>query len=389
VRLVFLVAAASVALVGGAACGLDSNGLAVDDGGESLAEAGPAFDGTIELGDATGVIPPPEPDSGSPTADDSGSSWLVDSGGDSAPAYTDAGPDAACTGDWTCTAGAIPAGWRVVEYVETSRPACTTGYDSPLDVYEGPSGAAATCSCSCDVTTPGSCQSGNFSTSGSVGSATSCSSPPVSASANGGACTAIAPSPPPPAGAKLQIAPAQYAPGACTPSAMTNVPGIQYAGQGVLCADSVVSSAVCSNAGVCVPTAAASGFHLCIITSGTQTCPAGLGFTHSHAISTGVTDTRGCSTCTCDAGTASCTNAQLSLFTSPSCSGNGTEIPANSSCTSVPNPSGPPPSDAGDGGFGYVAFEYTAQVHGEGCPSAGGAPTGSVSLTSTHTVCCQ
>ena len=108
-RLVFLVAAAGVALVAAAACGLESNGLAVDDGGESLAEAGPTFDGTIELGDASGVIPP-GPDAGSPTADDSGSSWFVDSG-DSAPEYTDAGPDAACTGDWTCTAGAIPAGF--------------------------------------------------------------------------------------------------------------------------------------------------------------------------------------------------------------------------------------------------------------------------------------
>jgi hypothetical protein len=385
VRLVFLVAAAGVALVA-AACGLDSNGLAVDDGGESLAEASPAFDGTIDLGDASGVIPPPDPDAGSPTADDSGSSWFVDSG-DGAPEYTDAGPDAACTGDWTCTAGAIPAGWRVVEYVETNRPPCTTGYDSPLDVYEGPSGAAATCSCSCDVTTPGSCESGSFSTTASVGAATTCSSPAVSTAANGGACTPVPQGSAPPAGTKLQIAPAPYAPGTCTPSAMTNVPGLQYAGQGVLCADSVVSTAVCPNAGVCVPTATGSGFHLCIVTSGTQTCPAGLGFTHSHAISTGVTDTRGCSTCTCDAGTASCASAQLSLFTSPSCSGNATKIPANSTCTSVPAPTGPP--DAGDGGFGYVAFEYTAQVEGEACPAAGGEPTGSVSLASTHTVCCQ
>ena len=72
-------------------------------------------------------------------------------------------PTPACSA-WTCTAAAVPGGWTVVEYAEKSRPACATGYGSPIDVVEGPSGPAATCDCACDRLDAGArARAANFS----------------------------------------------------------------------------------------------------------------------------------------------------------------------------------------------------------------------------------
>ena len=380
-RAFFLVAAAGIGLVT-VACGLDANGLAGDDAGEPTTDAGSPFDGTIGPGDTDGDGAA-NPDTAPTTGDDSGGGW--EDSGDGSVAYEDAGPDAQCTGHWTCTAAAIPAGWQIVEYAETGRPSCSTGYGSPLDVVEGPTGQDAMCTCGCNLTTPGSCESGDFTVSWNAAGAATCVSGSATVAANGGACSTVTAFTVA-TGEKLQIAQAPFIQGACTPAATQTVPAVSYAAQGLLCADTIVSSAPCPDGGACAPVATANGFHLCIVASGVQACPPGSGFTKSHTIGTGVTDTRECSACTCG-DNASCVNGQLSIFTGADCGSGGASMQANNTCTSVPVATD---VDAGDGGGPtFVAYQYSAQVQGEACAATGGSPTGSVSLAATHTICCE
>ena len=136
------------------------------------------------------------------------------------------------------------------------------------------------------------------------------------------------------------------------------------------------------NGGVCAPAASGNGFSLCIVHAGTPGCPAA--FSHSYVVGNGVDDTRGCSACTCGGDTAQpCGNASLTLFPESSCSDGGESVQANNSCNGFPGTDG-------TGAPTYVAYEYSAgPVQGEGCPPSSVSPTGSVSLTGPHTVCCQ
>jgi hypothetical protein len=184
------------------------------------------------------------------------------------------------------------------------------------------------------------------------------------------------------AGSKLQIDPAPFTAGSCTPAPTQTLPPVQYAGEGEICNATSTSSAACANGGVCAP-AAKGSFDLCIVASGAQACPAG--FPNAHQVSTGVTDSRACTACTCGTDTASCTNALHSIFTEAGCGSGGISIPANDMCNDVPLPM----SAGSDGGTPFVAIEYTAQVQNEMCPPSSVTPTGSVVLASVHTVCCE
>jgi hypothetical protein len=128
-----------------------------------------------------------------------------------------------------------------------------------------------------------------------------------------------------------------------------------------------------------------SAFHLCIDTTGVQSCPPG--FTNPpHVVGNGVNDTRGCTACTCGTATAqACANASLTLFTNTSCTDGGESVPADDTCTSFPGPTG----SILQNGPTYVAYEYDAQVQGEGCPPSPVSPDGGVALKGIRTVCCQ
>jgi hypothetical protein len=367
-----------------AACGLDSFGLAGDDGGVELAEAGIPFDGTLESEDSGGVVTPDSAPSG---GEDAGGEDVnivpKDSGGD-AP-IVDAGPDTSCASPaFVCTVASVPTGWSIVEYVETSRPACSPGFGSPLDVVEGPTGQPATCGCSCSVTTPGTCESGNFSVT--TNSATpSCGGVPVNSPANGGACAPATIDYSPKSGAQMQVVPAPYAPGSCTPDPTEPPPpAVQYAGQGELCFESTTPGGTCANGGVCAPAATGGGFALCIEATGIQSCPTGF-VNPAHYVGTSVTDTRGCTACTCgpaDAGP--CQNAMLTLYTDAGCGGGAQSVNANGACGTFPGP-----TSSGLGPPTYVAYEYSAHVQNEGCPASPVYPDGGVTLTTPNTVCCQ
>ncbi len=290
--------------------------------------------------------------------------------------------DPECTPAWKCTAGAVPSGWTVVEYAETTQPACSTGYGPGFNAFEGPSGAPPACSCSCSVTTPGSCTQGTIAVttnSFSLG----CGGAPVDGPVDGGACLPAVQTYSPRAGAEMQVTPVGFTGGACTPALAQTVPPVTYAAQGTTCRESGDAGAGCANGGVCAPSAAGTSFGLCIEAPGAQACPAG--FTSSHTVGSGVIDARGCSACTCGGAAGQCGNASLTLYTTSNCEDGGETVPADDTCTAFPGPTGglftPGPT--------YVAGTYAADVIDAACPASPVFPSdGGVTLKGVRTVCC-
>jgi hypothetical protein len=387
-----------------AGCGLDSNGLGEDEAGVPVGEAGSPFDGTIGPGGPDGskdVTAPPAESGGdvNPGGEDSGQDAVaedaptdspVDAGndasdsGEDAPSdgssdtgstdASDAGEDAACTG--TCTTATVPTGWTVVEFEDedAAAPACSNGYGTQTDIVESPGGGPATCGCSCRLTSPGTCESGNFTAGGG---SSLCFGSTVSP-ANDGGCSDASVTFQPPVNPKLQVQPAPYDPGVCAPDASVATPPVTYGARGRFCVPGALPAGSCPNGGTCAPPP--TDFQLCIKHGGTIGCPTG--FPNGHTVGTtgDVSDTRGCSACTCVAD-AGC-GGTLTLFTDSKCTQNGQSVPLDDKCDSFGGPSG-------IGAPTYITYIYNAQTQDEGCNPSPVSPTGSVSFGTTHTICCQ
>jgi hypothetical protein len=138
-----------------------------------------------------------------------------------------------------------------------------------------------------------------------------------------------------------------------------------------------------SSSEVCVATpaarAASVSTKLCVYHSGVQTCPSA--YSDVHVVSTGVTDGRGCTACTC-AAPACPADGYVQGYTLPGCLGSvATTFAADAGCV------------LGDNAAGSVSFVYTpshAPWNGA-CAPLGGAPTGSVALDTANatTYCCM
>ncbi len=419
VRYVSLALAAGLAAVG---CGLDSSGLQGDEAGVSVEGGGSIpFDGGSDDATAAGHDGPSAFDGssgrdvtlggGDTGSSDSGTETDSDAAMDTGETGPDATPvesgpsddacasaelcnngiddncdgridcaDPECMPGWSCTAAAVPAGgWSVVEYAENARPACPANYATSADVLEGPEGSPATCGCQCNVTTPGSCETGSFPVF--VGSGAGCALlPSATNTGNNGACTALPIQYTPGGGAKFQINPLGYTAGSCTPAPNVTTGDAGAAAQGRACRDSEGTGGGCANGAVCAPVGG-SDFAQCIMHTGVTTCPPG--FPTLHAVGAGLADGRGCSACSCGTATATCANAKMSLFTDGGCDdAGGITVPADGKCDDVPN--GP-----GGGNPTYVAYEYAAQTQSEGCVATPGTPDGGVTLTQPRTICCQ
>jgi hypothetical protein len=400
-----------------AACGLDGNGLGpMDDGGapdgsgddagapppdatsgdavgamDSTAlgdssEASDARDGSSNgdssLGDASA-------DTGSFDASDSGAPDANDAGGDAGRDTGTCGPaeicnngvdddcngltdcaDPACA-QWTCTGAPIPAGWSLVDFVEASRPACSEGYSGSVDVVGAPDAGAATCDCTCAVTSPGSCTSGTFSAEvGLAGGA--CGPPSFSNSGASGACGQGTPFTVMP-GTKLQVTPAPYVAGACGADAGTVRPPVG-ANDGRVCGLSTATGAGCANGGACAPLGTAS---LCVMQAGAAACPSG--FSSRFTVGSGIDDTRTCAGCSCTGTSGSCIDAKLTIYSDAKCgAGNVTDIPADGGCGAVGGPAN----------VTYNAYTYSATLSGETCSATTATSTGGVQLTGVQTICC-
>lgn len=135
----------------------------------------------------------------------------------------------------------------------------------------------------------------------------------------------------------------------------------------------------CGASQVCQPIPATpfkSG--LCIYKEGEQaTCP-GEPFTEKHIFFEDAQDTRGCSSCSCDAPKGGTCAASIRVHTSANCTDAAPTVFQAGSCGSLPA--------ANNVVFGREATNIT--VSPGTCSAQGGDPTGSVTPTSATTFCC-
>ena len=281
--------------------------------------------------------------------------------------------DPACSPGWTCTPAAVPAGWHVVEFTETTRPPCSSGYANPTPVLDGLNAAPASCDCSCAITEPGSCTSGTFTAKAGSGGGLGCNLLSNTYQADSGTCAGGPPYMPGLAGS-VQVVPAPYTPGSCSADAGVTKGSIG-SNEGRTCGVAEATGGGCAQGGVCAP-AATSGA-VCIARSGDVACPSG--YAHKYGVGDGIDDSRTCSGCSCKGTTGSCSDIKLSLFTDPKCGAAGElTLDVDGGC----NPVGGSPMAT------YRAYHYEAAVTGESCSAGTATPSGGVSLLDPQTVCC-
>ncbi len=388
-----------------AGCGLESGGLAeLGDEGDGSAGgnldattqgdgtigvdgdgAGPGEDATVsgEDGSPTEAGAPEDSgsDGGTPDASDGGGHAGSDAGTDAGvdsgvDAGQDAGSPCPTSAGFVCTSQAVPAGWTVVAFDDTPGPppSCSGAYASATSVYEGPF-APATCGCSCSVGTPGSCTTGNFSVDLGTGTCTAPSGPFPANQCN---TITLGGFPLTPNSKESGTALPAYAPGSCSADGTSTKPPVNP--NALLCAGPSPSGATCPNDGACVPSAP-SGFALCIAQSGTPSCPAG--FTNVvHTVGSSVTDTRGCSACTCTGPDAGCADPTVTFYAGDTCADAGIATVSLDGCNNVVLSGGSASATA-------HAYQYSATVTGEACGAGASDPTGGVALDGTATICCQ
>ncbi len=373
------------------ACGLDAGGLAGtgDGAGSDAAVSMDSGSGVVPPSDAGSITPPRDAGSPPPVGDDSGPVEAAPPGNDGCASaeICDNGIDDNCNGlvdcadpacaAWTCLAAAIPAGWSVVELDTSASSACASTYPKATAYYGG-TFPPAMCSCTSELTTPGSCTNGAIEITAGPGCAT------IDAGATGqsGACVALGSSHEftPPPGTQIAVAPAPYAAGTCTTKPTATIPPVTPLGQICQAGESVGMG--CTNGGSCVP-AIATDAKVCILHDVTVACPTGIGFDHVQAVYRQMTDARGCTACTATPPTATCASPELSFYTDPACSEGAASINANGACVPFPPPPGGDPTPT------YESIRYTATVAGETCTAPAVSPTGTVTLSDGVTLCCQ
>ena len=311
------------------------------------------------------------PDGGGP---DSGPG---DAGHDATDAVADSPVFAAdaCSGANTC-APVAPSGWQgplVIWEGTGTPPSCASFY---LDVFDGgssPSGSAASCSCSCGPATGSTCgpatvQFGTTGCGGSCGSAvTAASGACVNVQTQVTACGS---------GASMMTTGSTADGGGCQPDASVDAQAPTWANLTVACAPSSQSTTGCNANQVCVP-GAGSPFEstFCVLKAGNNTCPSP--FTNQHLYYSGITDTRGCTPCTCGSpsGVDCNSNAHLTTWSNTSCNtGKGGDF-------------SPLPLSCGAIGASHYAMLTTSPTGGT-CTPSGGTPTGGVTAANLTTICC-
>ncbi|MGH7435395.1 MAG: hypothetical protein ACRENE_06950 [Polyangiaceae bacterium] len=391
-----LLALLVVGLVGSAGCaqvlGLGSYGPDLDGGEDS-----PTTDGTTppndtgQPGDATTDVMAMNEASGNETS-------TVDAHPDSP--HADAGPDAqgtetgpgdaggsdamtdgpvfatdACSGANTC-APAAPSGWSgPVELWEGTgaAPSCSAFY---IDVFDGgttPSGSPASCNCSCGPVSGATCgaAAAQFGTSGCAsGCGSALSLTPGTCASVQSQVTACG------SGASIALQGSTASGGGCQADASVDAAPAAWGNLTVACAPSSQSAVGCAANHVCIP-AAASPFEstYCIIKAGNNGCPSP--FTTQHLYYSDITDTRGCTGCSCgSAMNVDCNSlAHVTTWSNMSCnSGKGSDY-------------APIPVTCGPLGTSHYAMLNTAPTGGS-CTPSGGTPTGGVTAANLTTICC-
>jgi hypothetical protein len=372
--------------VGAGACsavlGLNDYGDAPADGGSdghAGSSSGAGGGDALSPGDdaPTGAdAPSPTPDAkaeaGPDGAGDDAEADDVDDAAVDALASDGSPYDVAPTDALVDAAYVAPPGWRLVAFADSSQTTCPAGFGAPLDVVFDPATATPTtgaCSCgSCGLTTAPSCVTGSIGGSydaPATGAAVCATASTALANASPGGCNTDEPKSSIGAVDVLWNAPAATG-GTCTSGPPTADPTrVTFASQGRICASA-------TDAGL--PGAASSPFALCIVSAGTNACPAGP-LAVAHRVGTGATIACSAS-CTCTP-TATCTGGAVTYYTAGNCSGRTFVMPADGQCNAENGAS-----------TTYYSYKYTATLSNPSC-TPGGTSTATVTgLASEQTVCC-
>jgi hypothetical protein len=259
----------------------------------------------------------------------------------------------------------LPTGWAWAAYDPTARPACATGYTTPQDVEEGIDAGAATCGCTCTTTNP-TCTSGKITiTAGTNGLCNNVTNQtdPADAGCNGvtafsttnGDISAVGPAP---------------VDGGCTPTPSESAPAVGYANEGRACAYTESAGGGCANGSVCLPNPAP--FTTCVEQLGMHVCPSG--FATQHLVGTTITDTRGCTACTCGFDAGSC-GGTATLYTNVGCTTGALAVPVDGVCTAA-------------GTHAWKGYSYAATTNAS-CAASPVAPDGGVAFSDLTTICCN
>lgn len=320
----------------------------------------------------------PSPDGGD------GGNPAADGGNPADTGPNDAGPNDSGSQDTgpqdsglacTCVPPA-PMGWTLGALDRDARDPCPSSYDTPVDLLEGVSASPAQCGCTCpgvDVapTCPApqqaTLQMGDALCQGptpvTLNNAAACNVGSGEAFGNGGWVYAkVTCNVPGPQG------------GTCkAPAPTTAVAAPTYAHQGRVCSPAAAPGA-CQNGDPCLPSVGGP-WGLCVAHDGDVACPNG--YPQRRVVATSVTDTRGCTACTCGL-SAMCDNPTLALYGDTQCANANTKLSANQACAST--------------NLNYVFYASWAlygNVKSAACPASAVNPTGTVTLKNPRTVCCR
>jgi hypothetical protein len=174
-----------------------------------------------------------------------------------------------------------------------------------------------------------------------------------------------------PVRASVEVLPLPPSVGICLPVPMT---GIAPETAGLVCTATIGTG--CKPGDVCVPNVGPA--RACIEHAGQVACPE---MTLTQIIvAAKFDDTRGCTTCTCNATTSgvTCENAMLTLYTDPACAVPAAvaPVPADDKCHVVSNLQS------------VQSVEYSATPSGVGCAPSSTTPTGGETPIGTQTLCC-
>ena len=277
-----------------------------------------------------------------------------------------------CAAGFQCTAPA-PPGWNgPVVFISgpgsDAAPVCPGA--APATEFETRSGAdarAASCGCTCDEPDASQLSCGAVT----VRTASNCIifGGTVVTTVGEGQCVATGGLPS--TGSWKASSSTFSATGNCTPNPTETVPPVTYAMSHRGCG---FGAPVACGAGVCSPDISGASARLCVWVDGDATCPAG---TYSDRITTAedVTDTRGCSECTCGAIAGSC-EGEINVVSG--CGGLPllrAQIPVGGCVAASLEPL--PHNLSG-------SFSATAS-----CPASRTGPTGGTEPVNVRTVCCQ
>ncbi len=276
----------------------------------------------------------------------------------------DAGVDGCASPGFTCVPS-LPSGWAWAIYDPAARPTCAAGYTTPKDVEEGIDAGAAACGCTCTTTDP-SCATGKVTiTAGNNGLCNNVTNQNDVADAGCNGATTFTTT-----GDSISVIGPAPAGGSCTPTPTESAPAVGYANEGRTCTYTGSPGGGCANGNVCLPNPAP--FTTCVAHAGMNACPSG--FATQHLVGSAITDTRGCTACTCDFDAGTC-GGTATLYTNAGCTTGAQAIPVDAKCTAV-------------GNHTWKGYSYVPTTN-DSCTASSVSPDGGVVFSDLTTICCN